>query len=365
MAVSVEIEKKLGDFQLAVQFQAGEETLAILGASGCGKTMTLKCIAGIETPDRGKIVLGGRVLFDSDRGINLPPQQRCTGLLFQDYALFPTMTVLENIMAGACRREKSMRKRLALDMIEKMGLKHLMHHYPAQLSGGQRQRTALARMLLSAPEILLLDEPFSALDGHLRQKMEQEIGMLLKDFGKTAILVSHDIEESYRMAARLAVMGEGVIETIGEKAAVYENPRTRKGAQLLGCSNFSKGICEETGYVLALDWNLKLLTASAAEIQDGQKMPCCIGIREKDIRLARASDPAENRCRCILEGCLENPDGLVLFLRPFGAGKETLLRCRVPFDSRTRQIEKMQQIQQMRGEIEVYLLPDAIMILTE
>ena len=148
MAVEVDIEKRLGNFQLSVQFQAGEETLAILGSSGCGKTMTLKCIAGIEKPDCGRIVLNQKVLFDSAKGIDLPPQQRHTGLLFQDYALFSSMTVLENIMAGAYRRKKSLRKSLALDMIERMGLKNLMNHYPAQLSGGQRQRTSLARMLL-------------------------------------------------------------------------------------------------------------------------------------------------------------------------------------------------------------------------
>lgn len=356
MSLEVEIEKRLGDFQLAVQFQAGEETLAILGSSGCGKTMTLKCIAGIETPDRGRIVLNHQVLYDSAKGINLPPQERRTGLLFQDYALFPSMTVLENIVGGAYRREKSVRQRLALDMVEKMGLTALMNHYPAQLSGGQRQRTALARMLLSAPEILLLDEPFSALDSHLRQKMEQEVSMLLKGFGKTVILVSHDMEESYRMASRLAVMGDGVIENIGEKADVYGRPKTRKGAQLLGCRNISRAMCEEGGRVRALDWNLNLWTA---ETPNQFETACYIGIRETDIRAARAEDPAENRCRCTVEGHLENPDHLILLLRPHGAGKEKLLRCQMDFSS------QIQPERNLCGEIEVYLPPASILLLSE
>ncbi len=356
MAIAVEFEKKLGNFQLAVHFQAGEETLAVLGPSGCGKTMLLKCIAGIETPDRGRIVLNNRVLFDSARGINLPPQQRRAGLLFQDYALFPQMTVLENVAAGACRSEKAVRKKLALDMMQKMGLAHLENQYPAQLSGGQKQRTALARMLLSAPEILLLDEPFSALDSHLRLQMEQEVSMLLKEFGKTAILVSHDMAESYRMAARLAVMGAGVIEIIGEKAAVYQNPKTRNSARLLGCSNFSRAIRNQTGYVQALDWNLELLEPSAADIQGRQQTSCYIGIRETDIRLAEATDPTENRCRCTVEGQLENPDCQILLLRPFGAREGTVLRCRV-FAG--------QKVQWQAHQVEIYVPPESVMLLTE
>ena len=355
MAVEVDIEKRLGNFQLSVQFQAGEETLAILGSSGCGKTMTLKCIAGIEKPDCGRIVLNQKVLFDSAKGIDLPPQQRHTGLLFQDYALFSSMTVLENIMAGAYRRKKSLRKSLALDMIERMGLKNLMNHYPAQLSGGQRQRTSLARMLLSAPEIMLLDEPFSALDSHLRQRMEQEIKLLLKDFGKTAILVSHDIEESYRMASRIAVMGEGVIENIGEKTELYRNPKTKKGAQLLGCRNFSRAICQSGGWVYAQDWNLKLWAKKA---QDRAGAACYVGIREGDLRLARPEDPRENRCKCTVEGYLENPDCFILLLRPHGAKAETILRCQLPFG-----LDGMQK--KDCTEVELYLPPAAIMLLTE
>ena len=165
MSISVDIEKNLGAFRLDVHFSAGSEVIALLGASGCGKSMTLKCIAGIEKPDRGRIVVNDVTLFDSEKGVNLTPQQRHTGLLFQNYALFPNMTVLQNIRAGA-RRERDGGKRASIteNVIKSFGLTNLVKCYPHQLSGGQQQRVALARILVSDPGVLLLDEPFSALD---------------------------------------------------------------------------------------------------------------------------------------------------------------------------------------------------------
>ena len=158
MSIYADIEKTLGDFHLKVELEAGEEVLALLGASGCGKSMTLKCIAGIVRPDRGHIEVDGRVLFDSDKHIDLSPQQRRTGLMFQNYALFPNMTVLQNLRAGARReRDDKARERRITDIMDSFGLRELAAHYPRQLSGGQQQRTALARLLLSGPDILLLD----------------------------------------------------------------------------------------------------------------------------------------------------------------------------------------------------------------
>ena len=169
MSLYVDIEKDLGSFCLKAKFEAGDESIALLGASGCGKSMTLKCIAGIETPDRGRIVVDDVVLFDSEKKINLTPQQRRTGLLFQNYALFPNMTVYKNICAGARReRDSQKRNRMIQSIMENFGLTELADRYPHQLSGGQQQRVALARILVSSPRILLLDEPFSALDSHLR-----------------------------------------------------------------------------------------------------------------------------------------------------------------------------------------------------
>lgn len=175
MSLFVEIEKQLGNFHLDVRFQAETETLALLGASGCGKSMTLKCIAGIMTPDRGRIVLNGRVLFDSEARIDLPPQQRRVGYLFQNYALFPTMTVEKNILCGIRSGSKAEKAAALSATLHRFRLEGLEKRYPAQLSGGQQQRVALARILCSQPEVILLDEPFSALDSYLKWDLELKL----------------------------------------------------------------------------------------------------------------------------------------------------------------------------------------------
>ena len=235
MSLYVDIEKDLGSFCLKAKFEVGDESIALLGPSGCGKSMTLKCIAGIETPDRGRIVVDDVVLFDSEKKINLTPQQRRTGLLFQNYALFPNMTVYKNICAGARReRDSQKRNRMIESIMDKFGLADLADRYPHQLSGGQQQRVALARILVSSPRILLLDEPFSALDSHLRFMLEREVRQVMREFGKTVVLVSHDRDEVYRMSDKIAVMDDGIIQTIGTRAQVFADPRTRKGAILTG-----------------------------------------------------------------------------------------------------------------------------------
>ena len=171
MSLEVTIAKRFEGFTLHADFAAGNTAAAILGASGCGKSMTLRCIAGVVKPDSGRIVLDGRVLFDSEKGIDLPPQQRNVGLLFQNYALFPNMTVEQNILC-ALKKEKdpAARKAACGSALRAMRLEELAHRLPSELSGGQQQRAALARILAAKPRILMLDEPFSALDSYLRDR---------------------------------------------------------------------------------------------------------------------------------------------------------------------------------------------------
>ena len=191
MSLEVNITKKLDGFTLRAEFTAGSTATALLGASGCGKSMTLRCIAGIVKPDAGRIVLDGRVLFDSEQHIDLPPQQRGVGLLFQNYALFPNMTVEQNILCGLkAEKDKAVRRERCAEMLRAMRLEALAKRCPAQLSGGQQQRTALARILVGRPRILMLDEPFSALDSYLREEVESEVGSLLAGFDGTALLVT-------------------------------------------------------------------------------------------------------------------------------------------------------------------------------
>ena len=234
MAIDVAIKKKIGHFCLDVAFSAGEEMFALLGASGCGKSMTLKCIAGIETPDEGKIILNGHTLFDSEKKINLIPQKRKVGYMFQDYALFPNMTVEKNIMAGMGRKPQ---KEIVQDYIRRFRLEGLEHHLPRQLSGGQKQRVALARMMASQPEILLLDEPLSALDSFLKWQVEEELQDLLSEIGKTVLFVSHSRDEVYHLCDRICVLDKGHIETVQEKKEFFANPVTRAAARISGCRN--------------------------------------------------------------------------------------------------------------------------------
>ena len=210
MSLEVNVTKRFDGFTLHAAFTAGDTATALLGASGCGKSMTLRCIAGIVRPDEGRIVLDGRVLFDSAQGIDLPPQQRNVGLLFQNYALFPNMTVEQNILC-ALKKEKdpAARRAACAEALRAMRLEELAKRLPGALSGGQQQRAALARILAAKPRILMLDEPFSALDSYLREEVEGEVGSLLAGFAGTALLVTHNRDEAYRLCREMIVMDSG------------------------------------------------------------------------------------------------------------------------------------------------------------
>lgn len=261
MALTVDIRKRLSQFDLEVAVEVGNETLGFLGASGCGKSMTLRCVAGVETPDEGKIVLNGQVLFDSAAKINLSPQQRKTALLFQNYQLFPNLTVEQNIGAGIdASRSAAERAKLVVRQVERFALQGLEKSYPLQLSGGQQQRVALARMLAAQPGILMLDEPFTALDSHLKSQLEQELLDLFDAYEGSILYVSHDIDEAFRFCDRIAVVGEGKIREIGTTQQIVGSPRTLDTIRLSGCKNTSRARKVGEGLVEALDWGIALRT---------------------------------------------------------------------------------------------------------
>lgn len=232
MKLQVELEKKVKTGTIQVEFSLENEVLGILGRSGCGKSVTLKCIAGILQPEKGKIQLDDRVLYDSGRNISRKARERRIGYLFQNYALFPNLTVLENICFSLKRSDRE-GQAYARELMERFYLTEVADSYPAILSGGQQQRTAMARMLAARPEVLLLDEPFSALDSFLRREMEREVREVLKSFGGVSILVSHNKEEIRRLTQRCMVMEQGKIAELGRTEEIFARPGSAEGQLLI------------------------------------------------------------------------------------------------------------------------------------
>lgn len=301
MSLEVTITKRFEGFTLHADFTAGNTAAAILGASGCGKSMTLRCIAGVVKPDSGRIVLDGRVLFDSEKGIDLPPQQRNVGLLFQNYALFPNMTVEQNILC-ALKKEKdpAARKAACGSALRAMRLEELAHRLPSELSGGQQQRAALARILAGRPRILMLDEPFSALDSYLREEVEGEVGSLLSNFDGTALLVTHDRDEAYRLCREMIVMDSGEVLRAGTTKEVFADPRRLTAARLTGCKNILPCVRVDEHHVRLTGWERELTVA--LPVPEGC---CAVGIRAHDF--APEAVDGENRMPVQVGASSENP----------------------------------------------------------
>ncbi|MGF7184075.1 molybdate transport system ATP-binding protein [Desulfitispora alkaliphila] len=238
-----QLYKNYEDFSLEVGFSSREELVAIMGPSGCGKSMTLRCLAGLVQPDQGQIVLNERILYDSSKGIWVPPQQRRIGYVFQSYALFPHLDVEQNISFGIKKgRDQLDAQKQLKKLIKGMRLQGLEQKRPRELSGGQQQRVALARALMAEPELLLLDEPFSALDGPVRSKMEQELLQVLEEVELPVLMVTHNIEEAYRLSKKIAVIADGVLLQYGEKEDVLYKPTTRTVARFTGTKNIFDGV---------------------------------------------------------------------------------------------------------------------------
>lgn len=308
MGLQVDIKKKMENFSLDVAFDIECDTLSILGASGSGKSMTLKCIAGIETPDEGKIILDDQILFDSKKRINLLPQQRNIGYLFQNYALFPNMTVEENIGVGL-RVPKNEKSKLIEEKIKSFYLEGLEKKKPNQLSGGQQQRVALARMIAADPKIIMLDEPFSALDSYLRWELEQEILDIIETYKKPTLFVSHNRDEVYRISDLIGVIDQGKLEFVSDKKGLFENPRLLTGAILTGCKNFTriKRISEHRVY--AIDWQLELVTQLPVTAQMKY-----IGIRAHHIQVVNPMDETDNTITCKVLKIIDNTFTTIIIL---------------------------------------------------
>lgn len=323
MSLVLDIKKRYPGFTLDMQLEAGEERVVLLGASGCGKSCTLRCIAGVETPDEGKIVVNGVTFFDSAAGINLSPQERKCALLFQNYQLFPNMTVADNVCAGVKDvGDAAARKKLAERYLGIFGLADFADRYPARLSGGQQQRVALARILCSEPEAILLDEPFSALDSYLKWNLEIELADLLATFNGPILWVSHDRDECYRNCRSVCVMEDGRTGEVTPMDEMIRHPGSVSAARLAGCKNFFAAEARD-GKVYLPEWNVALPLAGM------ENTFTTIGIPDNAVTMSENGAMSCTVCRMIL-GVEEN----ILLLRPEGSAEGApMLRITVGHES--------------------------------
>lgn len=308
--ITVDITKDLNTFKLESKFTQENGILGFLGQSGSGKSMSLRCIAGLEKPTNGKIILNDTVLFDSEKKINLPPQKRNVGFLFQNYALFPNMTIYDNIAIGISNTDTAKKKILISDYLERFSINGIEKKYPWQLSGGQQQRVALARALITSPDILLLDEPFSALDYHLRLNMEKELKLLLKSYKGDVIFVTHDINEAYRLCDNIIVYDNGKTLKNREKSSLFDSPKSLAEATLTGCKNISGAKKIDDNTIFATDWHLeyKVLGNVADNITN-------IAIRAHLIKIFKSSETGENIYPFLVTNIIENPFDFNIYIK--------------------------------------------------
>lgn len=341
MSLSVKIEKNLGGFRLRVEFETADDLLALLGASGSGKSLTLRCVAGLLTPDRGRIVLNGRVLYDSAAGIDLPPQQRRVGYLFQSCALIPHWSVLENVAMGYHGRPKAERSTLALAQLRRFRLEDRADARPASLSSGERQRVALARTLAAEPEALLLDEPFSALDDYLKWELELELARTLESYGGDVVLVSHSRDEVCRLAKSVCVLAQGRSEAVRPVAELMTAPGTLAAALISGCKNLSPVTVRPDGSLFCEAWGWTLPTCP---IPEGLTH---VGIRAHSLRFGQGAISLP----CTVERVIDNVFSYILMLETPGQGQ---LRV---------ELEKDTPVPSVGATVTVHTQPEALLYL--
>ncbi len=357
--LEVQIAKKLTDFSLDVSFTTGNTPLSILGPSGAGKSMLLRCIAGLERPDRGRIVLNDRLLLESEKKIHVPARERRIGMLFQHYSLFPHRTLSENIGFGLRHLPEAERRQRVAQLVERTHIAGLENRYPREVSGGEQQRAALARALAIEPEALLLDEPLSALDTHLRSQMEAELQQAFDQYARPSLLVTHNIEEAYRLGEQLLVLSKGKVAAFGAKDEIFLLPPSLEVARLTGCKNFSRARPVDQRSIEAIDWNCRIRVAQAVANDVAH-----VGIRAHHIRLVDPGGSAsagENVFPCWLVRASETPFRVAVYLRlhePPKRGSECHLQAEV-----TR--EKWNDVRDRPFPWKVLLPPEAVFVVRD
>ncbi|MFQ5612954.1 MAG: ABC transporter ATP-binding protein [Anaerolineae bacterium] len=292
--LEIRLRKQLENFSLDLDLAAPPGITALFGGSGAGKSMTLACVAGLARPDAGRIALNGSLFFDAEAGVDLPPQRRAVGYVMQDYLLFPHLSVAENIafgLAGVSHREKAATVREAL---RRVGLDGFQRRRPAELSGGQQQRVALARALVTRPRLLLLDEPFSALDGPTRSTLRRDLLRLQRELDLPVLFVTHDLAEAYLLADRIAVIEAGRLLQLGPPEAVVYRPANRQVAELTGgCNFFSGQVVGHSPRETLIQVGQVTLAAPPAMIEVGEQVQ--LSIRSERVMLIRKDVPVGPR----------------------------------------------------------------------
>ena len=332
--LEISLKKQLEDIEIGVDLRLDEELLVLFGPSGAGKTMILKMISGIVAPNEGRVAAGAEVLFDSANGVNLPVRKRKVGYLFQDYALFPHMTVEENIAYGI-EGPKGPAGKKVHELLSLMRLTGLEKRYPHELSGGQKQRTALARTLAAEPRVLLLDEPFSALDYQVREKLRADLVNIHRIYPITTVLVTHDLEEAFMLGKKIAVINNGVIEQSGTREDVFYRPRTRNVARFMGVRNIFAGVVSgfEDSNVLIDTPDIGVIKAPRPQgsgLTVGQEASFCI--RPEEILVIRPDrvlgKVQDNILECDITGSIGKGSTHILYLET-GHGR-TPLKVELP-----------------------------------
>jgi molybdate transport system ATP-binding protein len=289
--LDVRMKKTLPGFTLDVEWSAGDGVAVLFGPSGAGKSLTLQCLAGLMRPDEGRITVDEHVLFDSVSGANLPPQRRRVGYVFQGFALFPHLTVAGNVAFGLRDRPRAERESRAAEVLARLGLETLAHRYPGELSGGQRQRVALGRALAPDPALLLLDEPLSALDLPLRRALRDELRAVLAQWGKAAVVVTHDVTEAYRLGDHIVVYEEGRVIQSAPRAELLWQPASQAVARIMGLANVVQGIVlKATPDRIQLRWRGQTLEAVNSPLRSylpAPDRPLAFFIRPEYVRLIR------------------------------------------------------------------------------
>jgi molybdate transport system ATP-binding protein len=303
--LEVIIRKRLADFQLDVAFTTNHELVVLFGPSGAGKSLTLQAIAGTLSPDEGRIVIDNQPVFDSTQPVNLPPQQRHIGYVPQHYALFPHLTAAENIAFGLVRHSRLERQQKVSELIALFGLQGLEQRRPRELSGGQQQRVALARALAVQPRLLLLDEPFAALDASLRETLRQELLQVQTRTQVTMLLVTHDHADAFALGQKIIVYDAGRVIQHGTREEVFFHPATRRVAEFVGTGNILPAIVERVEQeTLWLRWQQHLLAVAPQALSLGASVYVCV--RPTQILLVRPDRLSQRERENVLHGQIVN-----------------------------------------------------------